>query len=180
MTASPPAWFATALATPAEEGSAQVEGARIRYRAWGERGAPGAVLVHGTAAHARWWDHVGPQLAAGMRVVALDLSGHGDSDRREQYGLDRWAGEVVAVAADGGISGAPVIIGHSLGGNVAMRAAALHGAALAGIAVIDSPTYEAPPEAQDTVMGSLFGGERTYASREAALARFRQHENAGF
>jgi pimeloyl-ACP methyl ester carboxylesterase len=173
MTAPSPAWFTAALATPAEEGGVEVDGARIRYRAWGEPGAPGAVLVHGTAAHARWWDHVAPQLPAGMRVVALDLSGHGDSDRRSQYSLDRWAGEVIAVAANGGISGAPVVIGHSLGGIVAMRAAALHGAALAGIVVIDSPMYEAPPQPRDTVMGSVFGGERTYSSREAALVRFR-------
>jgi pimeloyl-ACP methyl ester carboxylesterase len=174
MTVQPPAWFAAALATPAEEGSVEVEGARIRYRAWGERGACGAVLVHGTAAHARWWDHVGPQLPAGMRIVALDLSGHGDSDRRGQYSLDRWAAEVVAVAADGGISGTPFIIGHSLGGTIAIRAAARYGAALAGIVVIDTPLFEAPPDPQDTVMSTAaFGVDRTYPSREAALARFR-------
>jgi pimeloyl-ACP methyl ester carboxylesterase len=174
MTAQPPAWFSAALATPATDGSVEVDGARIRYRAWGPSGASGAVLVHGTAAHARWWDHVGPQLPAGMRVVALDLSGHGDSDRREQYSLDRWAEEVVAVAADARISGAPFIIGHSLGGTIAIRAAARYGAALAGIIVIDTPLFEAPPEQQDTVMGTAaFGVDRTYSSREAALARFR-------
>ena len=173
MTAQPPAWFAAALAAPAADGTVDVDGARVHYRAWGPPGAPGAVLVHGTAAHARWWDHVGPQLPAGLRVAALDLSGHGDSDWRELYSLDRWAEEVVAVAADAGISGAPFIIGHSLGGTIAIRAGARYGAALAGIVVIDSPMYEAPPEAKETVMGSVFGGERTYPSREAALARFR-------
>jgi pimeloyl-ACP methyl ester carboxylesterase len=174
MTLPPPAWFTSALAAPAADGSVEVEGARIRYRAWGDRGARGAVLVHGTAAHARWWDHVAPQLPAGMRVVALDLSGHGDSDRRSQYSLDRWAAEVVAVAADGGISGEPFIVGHSLGGNIAIRAAALYGAALAGIVVIDTPLFETPPPAQDTVMGTAaFGVDRTYQSREEALARFR-------
>jgi pimeloyl-ACP methyl ester carboxylesterase len=174
MTAPPPDWFAAALATPADEGSVTVDGARIRYRAWGPPGSSGAVLVHGTAAHARWWDHVGPQLSAGLRVVALDLSGHGDSDWREQYSLDRWAEEVVAVAADGGISGAPFIMGHSLGGTIAIRAAVRHGAALAGIVVIDTPLFETPPEPQETVMGmAAFGVDRSYPSREAALARFR-------
>ena len=98
MTAQPPAWFTAALAAPATDGTVDVDGARVRYRAWGPPGAPGAVLVHGTAAHARWWDHVGPQLPAGQRVAALDLSGHGDSDWRERYSLDHWAAEVVAVA----------------------------------------------------------------------------------
>jgi pimeloyl-ACP methyl ester carboxylesterase len=174
MIAQPPAWFTAALATPSDEGSVAVDGARVSYRAWGPRGAPGAVLVHGTAAHAHWWDHIGPQLPAGLRVVAPDLSGHGDSDRREQYSLDRWAEEVAAVAADGEIAGAPFIMGHSLGGIIAIRAAARYGAALAGIVVIDTPLFEAPPRAQDTVMGTAaFGADRTYPSREAALARFR-------
>jgi pimeloyl-ACP methyl ester carboxylesterase len=175
MTGQPPSWFSAALARPAEEGGTEVDGARIRYRAWGERGARGAVLVHGTAAHAHWWDHIGPQLPAGMRVAALDLSGHGDSDWREQYSLDRWAAEVVAVASDAGISGAPYVIGHSLGGSIAIRAAELYGPALAGVVVIDTPLIEAlraaPPGLRESA-GS-FGGDRTYPSREAALARFR-------
>jgi pimeloyl-ACP methyl ester carboxylesterase len=116
---------------------------------------------------------VGPQLPAGLRVAALDLSGHGDSDWRARYGLDRWAEEVIAVAADADISGAPFIIGHSLGGTIAIRAAARYGGALAGIVVIDSPLFETPPEPRETVMGSVFGGDRTYPSREAVLARFR-------
>jgi pimeloyl-ACP methyl ester carboxylesterase len=173
MTGQPPAWFTAALAAPATDGTVDVDGARVHYRAWGPPGAPGAVLVHGTAAHARWWDHVAPQLPAGLRLAALDLSGHGDSDWRARYSLDRWSEEVVAVAADAGISGAPFIIGHSLGGTIAIRAAARYGGDLAGIVVIDSPLFEAPPEPQETVMGSVFGGERTYPSREAVLARFR-------
>ncbi len=170
MTVQPPAWFTGALATPAEEGSVHVAGARISYRAWGGRDARGAVLIHGTAAHAHWWDHVGPQLSAGLRVAALDLSGHGDSDWRGEYSLDRWAQEVIAVASDAAISGPPFLIGHSLGGTIALRAAALFGADLAGIVVIDSPMYEMPPVPQADM---TFGGERTYPGREAALARFR-------
>ncbi len=179
--AQPPAWFSAALATPADEGDVTVHGARIRYRAWGERGTRGAVLVHGTAAHARWWDHIGPQLSAGLRVAALDLSGHGDSDWRDRYSLERWAEEVMAVAADAGVSGPPIIIGHSLGGTIAIRAASVYGAAaegpgqpdtaLAGIVVVDSPLYEALPEQR--YMAIAFRGDRTYASSEEALARFR-------
>ena len=56
------------------------------------------MLVHGGAAHSGWWDHVAP-LLTWHRVVALDLTGHGDSDRREVYDMRLWAREVVAVAA---------------------------------------------------------------------------------
>ena len=94
----PPAWFSAALAASADVAVVTVDGAPISYRAWGGNEPSGLVLVHGGAAHARWWDHIGPLLAQGRRVVAVDLSGHGDSGRRERYSLDGWAREVMAVA----------------------------------------------------------------------------------
>ncbi|HUN37035.1 MAG TPA: alpha/beta hydrolase [Trebonia sp.] len=170
----PPSWFTRALAAPADDRTVAVAGAGVCYRAWGQAGRPGAVLVHGTAAHARWWDHIGPLLEAdGLRVAALSMSGHGDSDWRDLYSLDQWAAEVMAVAADAGIAGPPFIIGHSLGGSVAIRTAAHYGADLAGIVVIDSPVYEGPPPPEMSTPEMGFGTGRTYPSREAILARFR-------
>jgi pimeloyl-ACP methyl ester carboxylesterase len=160
-TPQPPAWFRAAMACPAEEGSVVADGARIRYRAWGDRGMPGVVLVHGTAAHAHWWDHVGPQLPAGLRVVALDLSGHGDSEWREDYSLERWAREIMAVAPDAGIAGPPFIVGHSLGGIIALDSPEFE----------KSAEFERSPGPERKLM--TFGGARTYPSREAVLARFR-------
>src|SRR5487761_12732 len=98
--AASPAWFTEALAAPVTEGQAVVDGVPIAYRAWGGPGSRGVVLVHGGAAHSRWWDHIGPLLASDRRVVAIDLSGHGDSGRRESYSFDAWAREILAVAAD--------------------------------------------------------------------------------
>ena len=95
---APPEWFTTALATSAELGRVDVDGTAIAYRAWGQPGGPGIVLVHGGAAHSRWWDHIAPLMTPGRRVFALDLSGHGDSGRRQTYSLDSWAREVLAVA----------------------------------------------------------------------------------
>ena len=176
MPAQPPDWFTAALAAPADNGSVDVAGARIAYRAWGPHGAPGVVLVHGTAAHARWWDHIAPFLAphdTDLRVAALSMSGHGDSDWRDRYGLDQWAAEVMAVASAAGIAGPPFIIGHSLGGGVALHTAARYGGALAGIVVIDSAVYEGPPPPEMSAPEMGFGIGRTYPSREAILARFR-------
>src|ERR1035438_2566783 len=102
-----PAWFSAALAAPVQDRRTTVEGAAIAYRAWGNPADRGIVLVHGGAAHSRWWDHIGPLLANGWRVAALDLSGHGDSGRRDRYTLDTWAREVLAVAADAGIDTPP-------------------------------------------------------------------------
>jgi alpha-beta hydrolase superfamily lysophospholipase len=62
--AEQPGWFRRALAQPPEHWDVDVEGTRIHYRAWGDSGAPGLVLVHGGAAHSGWWDHVAPLLSS--------------------------------------------------------------------------------------------------------------------
>jgi pimeloyl-ACP methyl ester carboxylesterase len=174
-----PAWFSAALAAPVEEGVTVVEGARIAYRAWGGRDQTGIVLVHGGAAHSRWWDHVAPQLAVNHRVVALDLSGHGDSGRREKYELDVWAQEVLDVATHGGILGPPTVVGHSLGGFVTLRAASLFGARLAGAVVVDSPVRDLMPEEEAAMTRRAFGPLRVYPTRAEALSRFRPVPDEG-
>src|SRR2546421_9793931 len=92
---SPPAWFSAALDAPVREGTTTVDGASIAYRAWGNPDGRSIVLVHGGAAHSRWWDHIAPLLTDGWRVVAVDLSGHGDSVRRGGYRHDSSAREVL-------------------------------------------------------------------------------------
>jgi pimeloyl-ACP methyl ester carboxylesterase len=168
-----PLWFRRALAEPVRDEFVDVDGARIHYLAWGERGRRGMVFVHGGAAHAHWWTHVAAPFARDLRVVALDLSGHGDSDHRPGYSLDQWTEEVVAVAADAGISGPPVIVGHSMGGFVTIATAARHPRSLAGAVVCDSPVSAPDPEVNAAHVGSAFGAPRTYASVDDALSRFR-------
>ncbi|HXF21600.1 MAG TPA: alpha/beta hydrolase [Streptosporangiaceae bacterium] len=171
--APPPAWFRAALSTPGREAAVEVDGTTIAYQAWGEPGQDGIVLVHGGAAHRHWWDHIGPLLAAGHRVAALDLSGHGDSGRRDGYRLDEWAAEVMAVAAAAGIGGPPIVIGHSMGGFVALRAAGLYGRQLAGVVAIDSPVRDMTPEERAAREQRAFGPLLVYPSRAAVMARFR-------
>ncbi len=171
--AAPPAWFTTALAAPVAQRTTMVDQIPVAYRAWGEPAGRGIVLVHGGAAHSRWWDHIGPLLAGGRRVVAIDLSGHGDSGRRPSYSFDGWAREVLAVAADAGLTAPPTIIGHSMGGLVTLRAAALFGSRIEGAVVIDSPVRDMAPEEQAALEQRTFRSLHVYPSREAALARFR-------
>ena len=101
MTApSPPGWFSTAVATEPDDCMVRVKGCDIHYLRWGDVDRPGLVLVHGGAAHAHWWSFIAPLLAPQHHVVALDLSGHGDSGRRAVYAIETWADEVMACAAD--------------------------------------------------------------------------------
>ncbi|HEX2073102.1 MAG TPA: alpha/beta hydrolase [Geodermatophilus sp.] len=167
--AAAPAWFARALDTPPEHRDVEVEGARIHYRVWGDPGRPGLVLVHGGAAHSGWWDHVAPQLAS-HRVVAVDLSGHGDSDRRDAYDLPVWGREVVAAARAEGLD-RPVVIGHSMGGWVALTTGVEHGDDVRAVAVIDSPLDRQPPEEER--LRERTASRRVHPSVAAALTRFR-------
>jgi pimeloyl-ACP methyl ester carboxylesterase len=170
-----PEWFTKALATAPEARRVDVDGTAISYLAWGDPGARGLVLVHGGGAHAHWWDHIAPLLALDRRVVALDLSGHGDSGRRDTYSLDAWATEVLAVAADAGLTEPPTVIGHSMGGLVTLRLASLFGSRLAGAVVIDSPVRnrDLTPEEMAARERRAFGPLRVYPSREDAIAHFR-------
>lgn len=173
MSSDTPAWFTDALLQSYDAGETSVDGVRVTHRAWGKLGQPVVVLVHGGAAHAGWWDHIGPYLAAEHRVVALDLSGHGDSDRRPSYSLNTWADEVMAVSGqDSGDK--PIIVGHSMGGFVALTAARLFGDQVAGVVAIDSPVREMSPEARAWVdSGKHVPGNKIYPSRDVILGRFR-------
>jgi pimeloyl-ACP methyl ester carboxylesterase len=168
-----PAWFKRALHTPFFDEFVEVDGARIHYLAWGEPGQRGIVFVHGGAAHAHWWTHVAATFSRHFRVVAIDLSGHGDSEHRPSYSLEQWAAEVMAVADDAGIDGPPVIVGHSMGGFVTIATAALHSDRLAGVVVLDSPVSEPDHEVGAAQAGKAFGEPRIYATKDEALARFR-------
>ena len=165
-----PRWFTAALAQAPEHRDTTVDGARVHLRCWGDEHRPGLVLVHGGAAHSGWWDHVAPFFAGAYRVVAVDLSGHGDSGRRDAYGMASWAAEVVGAAEAGGVTGPPLVVGHSMGGWVAATAGVLHGDEVDGIAILDSPLLEPPPE--EEVLRRRRRGMRVYATREEVLSRF--------
>jgi pimeloyl-ACP methyl ester carboxylesterase len=168
--AESPDWFASAITSPAHDDSMIVDGARIIYRVWGAGTRPGILLVHGGAAHAHWWDHVAPLLADDHTVAALDLSGHGDSDRRPRYSIDQWSREVLAVAAT---LHHPTVIGHSMGGLVTLRAAAIGELPLAGAIAVDSPIGIYSPDDQAASERLFAGVHRAYPSREEAASRFR-------
>ena len=168
-----PEWFTRALAHQPTEHEVTVEGTVVRYLSWGRRGNPGLVFVHGGAAHAQWWSFVAPLFAEDWHAVALHLSGHGDSGRRGRYSHELWAAEVMAVAADAGFPGPPVIVGHSLGGMVTIQTAATYGNDLAGAVIVDAPVRKPSPEAEEGRSGRAFRSPGVYATRDEALDHFR-------
>lgn len=107
----------------------------IDYFAAGE--GRSIVLVHGITESRRTWDPlVAPLLAAGYRVHAIDLRGHGDSSRTAPYDLATMAGDVGAVLAHEGVDDA-LLVGHSLGGAVVSAYAA--GGPCRAVVNVDQP-----------------------------------------
>ena len=167
-----PKWFQDAVAAPCDEGATEVRGCRVHYLRWGGSGRPGVVLVHGGAAHAHWWSFIAPLLTRECQVVALDLSGHGDSGRRSEYPRDIWAEEVMAVAEHAGIVGAPIVVGHSMGGFVTIATAARYGDRLAGAVILDSPVRRPNPEEEEGARGKAFRNPKLYPDLETALDHY--------
>lgn len=166
-----PTWFSSALATRYRTTQVEVEGCPVNALSWGDPSLPGLVLVHGGAAHAHWWSFLAPQLTHDFHVAAVDLSGHGDSGRRPDYNMETWAEEVLAVADALGMD-RPIVIGHSMGGFVAIVAAALHGDRIPGTIVVDSPVRRVDPETDEAERGRAFGNPKTYPTLEEAVRHF--------
>lgn len=111
------------------------DGARIAYEERGE--GPDLVLVHGITESRRAWDPVVPLLAARWHVVALDVRGHGESDRSAPYDPVTLATDVLAVVDGLGLD-APLMVGHSMGGVVVSAYAGVQYPAR-GVVNVDQP-----------------------------------------
>src|SRR3954471_914976 len=97
----------------------ELHGHRVIYRVAGD--GPPVVLVHGMVNSSRHWELVACKLADSYTVIAPDLIGHGDSATpRGDYSLGAHATVIRDVLAAIGIQRASVV-GHSLGGGVAMQ-----------------------------------------------------------
>ncbi len=101
------------------------------------------VLVHGLASNARLWDGVAEALAAdGAHVVAVDLRGHGRSDKPDDgYDVDTVADDVALLLRRLELD-RPLVAGQSWGGNVVVALGHAHADAVAGIAAVDGGTID--------------------------------------
>jgi len=96
-----------------------IHGERIAVRDAGQGEA--LLLIHGMAGSSQTWRAIMPQLAKKYRVVAPDLLGHGQSSKpRSDYSLGAFAVGLRDLLDELGIESATVV-GHSLGGGVAMQ-----------------------------------------------------------
>lgn len=142
----------------------------LNYLEWGRPDAPPLVLLHGLRGFAYSWRQTAERLAARYRCLALNLRSHGDSgptpERELTFAL--YVTDVEALAVQLGLARFAVI-GHSLGGRVAMAYAAAHPERVPGIVVVDI----APGLTEAGALGIKRGMEATpadFATWDEAVA----------
>ena len=118
----------------------ELEGVWIRYDVIGA--GPAVVLVHGWLSSSRIWEQLAGRLAQRFTVYTLDLSGFGESDKPlSGYGIRNGSRLLYAFCAHFGLTRANVI-GHDLGGAMAVKLAADHPDVVGRLVVIAAPADE--------------------------------------
>jgi pimeloyl-ACP methyl ester carboxylesterase len=108
-------------------------------------GSPPMIFIHGLGCD---HSHFAPQFERyrhGHRVIALDLRGHGQSDKPEQeYTIEGLADDAAWLCGELGVY-RPVLVGHSMGSLVALELAARHPDIPAALVLLDAPLFVPPP-----------------------------------
>jgi len=168
-----PDWFWKAVETESESGSVVVKDSDINYLSWSGPGNPGLLFVHGHNAHAHWWDFIAPFFKDDYQTAALDLSGMGDSDHRDEYSADTYAEEIIAVADELEMPQDTIVVAHSFGGMMALRAVATRPERFKGLVLLDSGVRD-PEEARDREREpERLARAKVYPDRDTAISRFR-------
>jgi pimeloyl-ACP methyl ester carboxylesterase len=115
------------------------DGVLVHYLDWGGE-APALILIHGYATCAWVWSEIAEALHARYRSVAIDLAGHGLSSRSpSRYGTSLQTACVQRVidAIDGPIT----LVGHSWGGRIAAKIAAVNPRRVSHLVLVDTSPH---------------------------------------
>src|SRR6186713_1040854 len=149
----PPAPATAANAEPAE-GAPRIaiapDGVHVQYHVYGS-GEPTLVFIHGWSCDSNYWREQVPVFRQHYTVVTVDLAGHGGTDgNRSAWTISNF-GQDVTTALSAVPSGQIILVGHSMGGPVAIEAARKLGKRVIGIIGVDtfnSVGAPAPNQAQ--------------------------------
>jgi len=142
MAAAPVAATAPAAAAPADPGEGpritmSPDDVHIEYHVYGH-GEPAVVLIHGWACDESYWNAQVAALAPHYTVVTLNLAGHGASGRnRTDWSIANYAQDVAAVTRQIPNSRL-VLVGHSMGADVALAATPLIGSRVIGVVAVEA------------------------------------------
>ena len=170
-----PEWFFEAIETEYSTHQVEVDECDVVYQKWGDAatGKPGLLFIHGMFAHSHWWDFIAPAFKDDFTVLAMNLTGMGDSDYRYQYDAGTYADEIRAVCDDAGLAEGVTVVAHSFGGAMAVKAANVYPERFARIVLVDSGIRDPddpPPEHLTMMMGAR---AKVYPDKQTAIGRFR-------
>ena len=138
--APPPPPAANDKAEPAE-GAPRIaispDGTHVQYHVYGT-GEPALVFIHGWSCDSNYWREQVPEFKKKYTVVTVDLAGHGGTDgSRGDWSMSRF-GQDVATALAPVPNQQIILVGHSMGGPVAIEAARLLKGRVVGIIGVDT------------------------------------------
>lgn len=109
----------------------------IHYTKAGSRGS-NVVLIHGWCCRAAYWQSTVKGLEKDHRVYAVDLAGHGESGKnRKEWTIENYGHDIEALVNHEKLDEV-ILVGHSMGGDVALEAATLLGERVKGVVLVDS------------------------------------------
>ena len=119
---------------------AKLDGQRVHYQNHG-KGREALVFVHGWTCSLKFWSRQVPAFDGKFRVIAIDLPGHGQSDKPEvSYTMDLFARAVNAVLGDTGVERA-VLVGHSMGTPVIREFYRKYPQKTLALVIVDGPLH---------------------------------------
>jgi natural product biosynthesis luciferase-like monooxygenase protein/amino acid adenylation domain-containing protein len=139
-------------------------GHALHIRDSGEEGQTTCLLLHGIGDSGAVWDGVVPRLQGRYRVLSVDLRGHGESswDLDGRYTVQDYLDDVLR-AIDLLRLGRLILVGHSLGGEIALRIAAAHSERIARLVLVDfGPGRDRA--AREAIETAVRNGIRNYRS----------------
>jgi pimeloyl-ACP methyl ester carboxylesterase len=140
-----------------------LDGARIHYVDYG-KGSEALVLVHGWTCNLDNWRDQLPDFAKRNRVIAIDLPGHGQSDKPQiTYSMDLFARAVDAVLRDAKVKRA-VVVGHSMGTPITRQFYRKYAQKTLAIVIVDGPLR---PFGDKAMMDRMISGFRGPNYQEA-------------
>jgi pimeloyl-ACP methyl ester carboxylesterase len=153
---------------------------RLHFLEWNPAASRTIILLHGNSANAWWWQWVAAELPHDLRLLALDMRGHGDSEwvTPAAYKPYDYAADLAAFIGEELRGERPLVVGHSMGGVVTLAFASRHADLARGVIVIDTAVISS--RGRDRFLHRLKALPTVvYPDLETAKARFRLMPNEG-
>jgi len=154
------------------------KGLPLHFRVSGPSGAPPLLLLHGVTGSGRYWARAEGDLDRRHRLLIPDLLGFGDSPKPDRdYDIPLFVESLRGFLEGQGLTDRPIdVVGHSLGGTVALEYLALYPAAFGRMALLSLPRHASREEAHRLFLANSVNYRRILGVNDlqACLRSFRE------